>query len=178
MSPLRKNHQIVYSGFSGLTSLTRILGFHVEIQIANELRQQPGQGFLNPMLRDKESMLPRRLRKILETILCSSAEVTQSAEFTKIPRSTYTIRHKSLYQSSGMARFMASKEEFYSCRICGRGFSDKTTLVEHLGVGHEVLEIASYAATTMMQEQDRDKVAREFHRQFEQIKKELAGHGL
>ncbi len=70
---------------------------------------------------------------------------------------------------------MASKEEFYSCRICGRGFSDKTSLVEHLGVGHEVLEIASYAATTMMQEQDRDKVAREFHRQFEQIKKELAG---
>ncbi len=70
---------------------------------------------------------------------------------------------------------MSQKEEFYSCRICGRGFADKTGLVEHLGTGHEVLEIASYAATTMTQEQDRDKIAREFHRQFEQIKKELAG---
>ncbi len=70
---------------------------------------------------------------------------------------------------------MGTKEEFYSCRICEREFSDKTGLVEHLRLEHELLEIASYTATCMMQEQDRDRIAREFHRQFDQIKKELAG---
>ena len=70
---------------------------------------------------------------------------------------------------------MGSGEEFYSCHICEKEFPDKTTLVEHLRLDHELLEIASFAATCMMQEQDRDKVAIEFHRQFEQIKKELAG---
>jgi len=70
---------------------------------------------------------------------------------------------------------MGLKEGGYSCRICDREFSEKTTLVEHLRIDHEILEIASFAATSMMQEQDRDRVAREFHRQFEQIKKELAG---
>jgi hypothetical protein len=39
---------------------------------------------------------------------------------------------------------------------------------------HEILEVASYAASTMMQEQDRDKIAREFFRQLDQIKKEIA----
>ena len=53
-------------------------------------------------------------------------------------------------------------------------FSDKTALVEHLRLEHEILEVASYAASTMMQEQDRDKIAREFFRQLEQIKKEIA----
>jgi len=70
---------------------------------------------------------------------------------------------------------MSSRGEFYSCRICDQEFSDKVTLVEHLRLEHEVLEIASYAATSMIQEQDRDRVAREFHKQFEQIKKELSG---
>ena len=70
---------------------------------------------------------------------------------------------------------MSSKQEFYLCRICDREYPDKTALVEHLRLEHEILEIASFAATSMIQEQDRDKVAREFHRQFEQIKRELAG---
>lgn len=70
---------------------------------------------------------------------------------------------------------MGSKQEYYVCRICDREFSDKTGLVEHLRLEHEILEIASFAATSMINEQDRDRVAREFHRQFEQIKKELAG---
>ncbi len=70
---------------------------------------------------------------------------------------------------------MASKDEGYHCRICNREFLDKTSIVEHLRTDHEILEVASFAATTMVQEQERDKIAREFHRQFEQIKKELAG---
>lgn len=70
---------------------------------------------------------------------------------------------------------MSPKEEFHTCRICDREFSDKTTLVEHLRIEHEMLEIVSYAATTMVQEQERDRVAKQFHKQFEQIKKELAG---
>jgi hypothetical protein len=62
----------------------------------------------------------------------------------------------------------------YPCRICLKQFPDKTALVEHLRLEHEILEVASFAASTMMQEQDRDKMAREFFRQLEQIKKELA----
>jgi hypothetical protein len=62
----------------------------------------------------------------------------------------------------------------YHCRICIKQFTDKTTLVEHLRLEHEILEVASYAASTMMQEEDRDKIAREFFRQLEQIKKEIA----
>lgn len=70
---------------------------------------------------------------------------------------------------------MGDMPDAYHCRICLKPFSDKTTLVEHLRLEHEVLEVASYAASTMMQEQDRDKIAREFYRQLEQIKKEIAG---
>jgi hypothetical protein len=64
--------------------------------------------------------------------------------------------------------------ESYDCRICHKAFADKTTLVEHLRNEHEILEVASYAATTMMIEQDRDRIAREYFRQLEQIKKEIA----
>jgi len=69
---------------------------------------------------------------------------------------------------------LAGKGEGYHCGICTREFSDKNSLVEHLRVDHELLEIVSYAATTMVQEQERDNIAREYHRQFEQIKRELA----
>lgn len=62
----------------------------------------------------------------------------------------------------------------YHCRICLKPFADKTAGVEHLRLEHEILEVASYAASTMMQEQDRDNIAREFNRQLEQIKKEIA----
>lgn len=61
------------------------------------------------------------------------------------------------------------------CQICLKAFEGKTALVEHLRTDHEPLEVISYAATTMVLEQNRDAIAREFHRQFESIKKELAG---
>jgi len=70
---------------------------------------------------------------------------------------------------------MSSDSEGYSCKICGmERFSDKTLLVEHLRNEHEILEVASYAATTMMHEEDRDRIAQEYFKQLEQIKKEIA----
>lgn len=70
---------------------------------------------------------------------------------------------------------MEKAEAKVVCQICLKPFEGKTTLVEHLRTDHEPLEIISYAATTMVLEQNRDAIAREFHRQFESIKKELAG---
>ncbi len=70
---------------------------------------------------------------------------------------------------------MSADPESYTCKICGReGLSDKTLFVEHLRNEHEILEVASYAATTMMHEEDRDRIALEYFRQLEQIKKEIA----
>jgi hypothetical protein len=70
---------------------------------------------------------------------------------------------------------MPSDPESYTCKICGLSpISDKTLLVEHLRSVHEILELASYAATTMMHEEDRDRIAQEYFRQLEQIKKEIA----
>jgi len=48
-------------------------------------------------------------------------------------------------------------------------------LVKHLSSEHEIQEITSFAAETMMKEQERDRIARQFYREFEQIKRELAG---
>jgi len=70
---------------------------------------------------------------------------------------------------------MEKSEAKVVCQICMKPFEDKVTLVEHLRTDHEPLEVISYAATTMVLEQNRDAIAREFHRQFESIKKELAG---
>jgi hypothetical protein len=70
---------------------------------------------------------------------------------------------------------MPSDPESYSCKICGlENILDKNALVEHLRNEHEILEVASYAATTMMHEEDRDSIAREYYKQLEQIKKEIA----
>jgi hypothetical protein len=70
---------------------------------------------------------------------------------------------------------MVSDPESYTCKICGvADLRDKNSLVEHLRNEHELLEVASYAATTMMHEEDRDKIAREYYKQLEQIKKEIA----
>ncbi len=70
---------------------------------------------------------------------------------------------------------MVSDPESYTCKICGlENIHDKTMLVEHLRTEHELLEVASYAATTMMHEEDRDRIAREYFKQLEQIKKEIA----
>ena len=65
------------------------------------------------------------------------------------------------------------RDVIYTCRVCMSQVDGKTGLIEHLRTEHEALEVVSYAATTMVQEQDRDKVAMDYHRQFEQIKKEL-----
>jgi len=70
---------------------------------------------------------------------------------------------------------MPSDREAYSCKICGlENIRDKTLFVEHLRNEHEILELASYAATTMMHEEDRDRIALEYFKQLEQIKKEIA----
>jgi len=69
---------------------------------------------------------------------------------------------------------MSDLPDAFHCRICLKQYPDKTALVEHLRLEHEILEVASFAASTMMQEQERDKIAREFFRQLEQIKKEIA----
>ena len=69
---------------------------------------------------------------------------------------------------------MSEGADGYNCRICLKSFTDKTSGVEHLRLEHEILEVASYAVSTMMQDQDRDRIAREFNRQLEQIKKEIA----
>jgi hypothetical protein len=68
--------------------------------------------------------------------------------------------------------------ETYHCRICLKGLHDKTALVEHLRADHEPLEVESYTATTMMMEDDRDKVARDFFREFERLRRELKGNDL
>ena len=70
---------------------------------------------------------------------------------------------------------MSADPESYTCKICGlENIMDKTLLVEHLRNQHEILEVASYAATTMMHEEDRDRIAQEYFKQLEQIKREIA----
>ena len=70
---------------------------------------------------------------------------------------------------------MPSDPESYTCKICGlESITDKTLLVEHLRNEHEILEVASYTATTMIHDEDRDRISREYFKQLEQIKKEIA----
>ncbi len=66
--------------------------------------------------------------------------------------------------------------ELVECKICDERFPDKTDLVEHMRTDHELLEVASFAANVMVQEEERDKAAREFHRRFDHLKKELVSH--
>jgi len=67
---------------------------------------------------------------------------------------------------------------YINCKICSREFRDRSELIEHLRTEHEILELASYTAATMASEQERDKMAAEFRRRFDLLKKELAGHEL
>jgi hypothetical protein len=62
------------------------------------------------------------------------------------------------------------------CKICEKDYRDRTDLIEHLRTEHEILELASYVATTMASEEERDRTAKEFRRRFELLKRELAGH--
>ncbi len=59
------------------------------------------------------------------------------------------------------------------CKLCDTILSDKTDLVEHLRTEHEALEIASFVATVMLQEEERERTAKGFHRRFEHLKGEL-----
>jgi hypothetical protein len=65
---------------------------------------------------------------------------------------------------------------YIECKICLGRFRDRTDLIEHLRTEHEILELASYTAATMASEQERDRMASEFKRRFELLKRELAGH--
>lgn len=65
---------------------------------------------------------------------------------------------------------------YLTCKICSTDLRDRTDLIEHLRTEHEILELASYAAATMAAEQERDRMASEFRRRFELLKRELAGH--
>ena len=65
---------------------------------------------------------------------------------------------------------------YINCKICQKDFQDRSDLIEHLRTEHEILELASYTAATMAAEQERDKMASEFKRRFELLKRELAGH--
>ena len=65
---------------------------------------------------------------------------------------------------------------YINCKICQKDFRDRSDLIEHLRTEHEILELASYTAATMAAEQERDRMAGEFKRRFELLKRELAGH--
>jgi len=65
---------------------------------------------------------------------------------------------------------------YVNCKICDKDFRDRSDLIEHLRSEHETLELASYAAATMAAEQERDRIAAEFRRRFDLLRKELAGH--
>lgn len=65
---------------------------------------------------------------------------------------------------------------YINCRICMKDYSDRSDLIEHLRTEHEVLELASYTASTMAAEQERDRMAADFRRRFDLLKRELAGH--
>lgn len=63
--------------------------------------------------------------------------------------------------------------ERYYCKICQERVRDKAALVDHLREEHEILEPLSYAASTMMTEEDRDRDAERSFIQIEEIRGEL-----
>ncbi len=65
---------------------------------------------------------------------------------------------------------------YVTCKICQKDFRDRSDLIEHLRTEHELLELASYTAATMAAEEERDRMAGEFKRRFELLRRELAGH--
>ena len=65
----------------------------------------------------------------------------------------------------------ARGDRLYTCKLCRLGLPDRPTLIEHLKEEHEPIEIISYAAITMTDEQDRDASAVEFNRRFVGLKK-------
>lgn len=63
----------------------------------------------------------------------------------------------------------------YECKLCTVHFFDRNELIEHLKTEHEPLEIVSFAAVTMIDEEDRDASAAEFHRRFLGLKRIIGG---
>lgn len=59
----------------------------------------------------------------------------------------------------------------FVCKLCGMDLLDRASLIDHLRTAHEPLEMVSYAAVTMMDEQSRDSSALEFHRRFEGLRR-------
>jgi hypothetical protein len=64
---------------------------------------------------------------------------------------------------------------FISCKICGKDCQERADLIEHLRTEHETLELASYAAATMANDEERDRTAMEFRRRFDHLRREVAG---
>ena len=82
-------------------------------------------------------------------------------------------RYKSVY---GMGDEERAPGSYVICKICSKEFRDRSDLIDHLRTEHEILEIASYTAATMTAELERDRMASEFRRRFDLLKRELAGH--
>ena len=61
----------------------------------------------------------------------------------------------------------------YYCKICREKTADKAALVDHLRDDHEILEALSYAASTMIAEEDRDGDAERSFTQIEEIRGQL-----
>lgn len=76
----------------------------------------------------------------------------------------------------GMGDDERASGSYVTCKICQKDFRDRSDLIEHLRTEHELLELASYTAATMASEEERDRMAGEFRRRFELLKRELAGH--
>lgn len=65
----------------------------------------------------------------------------------------------------------ANLADLFSCRLCGVRLMERNALIEHLKADHEPLEIISFAAITMIDEQSRDASALEFNRRFSGLKR-------
>ena len=59
----------------------------------------------------------------------------------------------------------------YRCGLCHQDMLDRLALIEHLKSEHEPIEVISFAAVTMTDEQDRDASAKEFNRRFQGLKR-------
>ena len=65
----------------------------------------------------------------------------------------------------------ANLVNLFSCRLCGVGPVERNELIEHLKADHEPLEIISFAAITMIDEESRNASALEFNRRFSGLKR-------
>jgi hypothetical protein len=59
----------------------------------------------------------------------------------------------------------------YTCKLCSRDNLDREAFINHLKADHEPLEMVSFAAVTITDEQDRDAAAVEFNHRFQGLKR-------